>query len=124
MTSGNGNKSGWPGFLLDQSVSSTGQSGGITAHTVNMGPPRRNLSDPQAGDLKRALLALSKDKPVHITFLAGDIDASEFGEQLLTFFEQNGYSVSIAGLMMGAPFEGLNLNSNEDGHYLRVGANV
>jgi hypothetical protein len=50
------------------SVTSYNQSGGITAHTVNVGTPPRTLSDSQSAPLKAQILSkLSRTKPITVT---------------------------------------------------------
>ena len=63
------------------SAYSFGQQGGITAGTVNIAPPKRELSDPKALTLKNKMLTeLSRDKPITVTALIGDAESIQFAQ--------------------------------------------
>ncbi|MFY0398954.1 hypothetical protein [Brevundimonas naejangsanensis] len=86
-------------------VRSKGQTGGITAHTVNMAPQQRTLDDPEV----RRLLAdpigdLDSDRPVEIGWSASDNEAASFGEEIAKVLESQGATVTrLAYTMTGVP---------------------
>lgn len=80
-----------PGTVLYQNVTSNYQSGGITAHTVNVGPQPRVLVD----DLTKPLLnQVPKSKPVNVTAVLGDGEAMSFATAITAFLRASGYNVS------------------------------
>jgi hypothetical protein len=75
------------------SVTSTNQSGGITAYTVNIGPQNRTLSGPQSDALKaRILKGLSRTKPITITSLMNDSEAYRFAAEIRAFLAAEGFT--------------------------------
>ncbi len=70
------------------SVTSNNQLGGITAHTVNIGSPRRQLDAVSAQHL---LQELPKNKPVKVVAVMGDQEAFAFATQILGHLKLNGY---------------------------------
>jgi hypothetical protein len=83
--------------IIDQSVTSYNQTGGITAHTVNIGPPRRELTD----SLKQHLLTLPLDKPITVTAVMGVSDASELANEIRSFLAQSGFPMASTGIAQG-----------------------
>ena len=83
--------------IIDQSVTSHNQTGGITAHTVNIGPRRRQLTD----SLKRQLLTLPRDKPIMVTAVMGVPDASELANEIHSFLAQSGFPMESTGIGHG-----------------------
>lgn len=91
---GSGKKPTWPGVVVNQNVSSTGQSGGITAHTVNMGPRRRNLDGAEGVGLKAQMLSeLPRDKVINVSSVMNDHECFHFAAQIRDFLRQNGFRV-------------------------------
>jgi hypothetical protein len=73
-----------------QTITSTNQSGGITAGTVNVGSQPRVLDD----DAKMPLLkGVPKIKPVQVTAVLGDGEAMSFATAIMNFLKVNGYTV-------------------------------
>ena len=69
-------------------ITSHNQTGGITAHTVNVGRPQRAIDD----DCRNNLLnGIPGDRPVAIRALLGDTEAITFAEQIRALLIANGY---------------------------------
>lgn len=113
-----GNKPGQFGTYIDQSVTSLGQTGGITAHTVNFAPPNRQLySEAQATLLKTVPL----DRPVEIEAPSNDAEAERFAGMITGFMRHNGYDVQFS-LAMGRPFpEGAEIQVTPEKTFISVG---
>jgi hypothetical protein len=77
--------------IIDQSVTSHNQSGGITAHTVNVdGRIRRSMS----GEFKAGLLRdLSRDRPVHVMGLNANTESMAFANWIHGFLQANGFQM-------------------------------
>lgn len=115
---------------VDQRVTSYNQSGGITAHTVHVGPTPRRLNQPQCQTLKDEILRdIPRDKKVLVMSVAGDHEAYAFADEILTWMRQQGLNVindrgvTTTMIFGGAPLVGLKLEENRDGScFLIVGA--
>lgn len=70
------------------SITSNNQSGGITAHTVNIGFARRQLD---AASAQQLLQQLPRQKPVKVVAVMGDQEAFAFATQILDHLKANGY---------------------------------
>lgn len=84
---------------INQGVISHNQSGGITAGTVVIGKPNRQIDEA----LKQRLLNLPKGMPVEVEAPMGEGEAIRHGEAIATFLNTNGYSATVA-IAMGRPF--------------------
>ena len=99
----------------DQRVTSHGQSGGITAHTVNMTAPDRHLNE----DMKAGLLKMiPKDRLIHVICPMSDSEAYRLGSEIWQYMRANGYQMSSDGLSVGmlvppAP-RGVNIDLTKD----------
>lgn len=81
--------------LIDKSVTSHNQSGGITAHTVNIGDPKRRLD----GVMKTQLLRLlPKDRKIAVDAPLGDGEAIGFAEEIYAFLALSGYTMAEGGV--------------------------
>lgn len=90
---------------IDQSVTSYNQSGGITAHTVHMRTPPRDLhTSPGADTFKKQLLTdIHKGEPVTLMAVAMDNEAHSFALQIAEFLTGNGYQIKEVASLMSAP---------------------
>ena len=75
--------------IINQNITSTNQSGGVTAHTVNIGKLPRGLDS----DSQQTLLKVPKSNPIEIACPLGDSEANNLAEQIQKFMRQNGYNV-------------------------------
>lgn len=80
--------------VIDQSVTSFNQSGGITAHTLNLGPPRRILDDNGRNDL---LHKIPQDRIIHVECVHGDAEADHFAQQVWDFLKRAGRPMAGGG---------------------------
>lgn len=70
-------------------ITSHNQSGGITAHTVNVAPPTRQMNEELGSELKSRI---PKDASLTINSVFGDSEALGFAHQVLSWCRVNGYS--------------------------------
>lgn len=104
-------------------ITSNYQSGGITAHTVNMGLPPRSMNDFHANELKKIL---PNGSNVHVLAIAGDLEAANFAEGILNWLKLNGYNVhdSVGYGMFFGKIMPQNFKQIGDNDYeLLIGAN-
>jgi hypothetical protein len=90
-------------------VTSNNQSGGITAHTVNVGPQPRQMNQEVAASLKQNIPASAK---VTITSVMGDGEAFAFATQVMQWMKKNGYA-NVDGVnqaIYSAPVMGQGIN--------------
>lgn len=115
-------------FILNQNVTSHNQTGGITAHTVHLGPQQRSLA--AMPDLQAQILKdLPRDKPVKVMAVLGDAETSQFGLEIHAFLKANKFALSepdgISHGMFTVPQKGLTLETGHKDEYLFVvGANL
>jgi hypothetical protein len=77
----------------DTRVTSYNQSGGITAHTVNIGSQRRSLSN--MPKLRASLLAdLPRDKPIDVEHTFGDAEAANLADEIYEFLRVNAFKLA------------------------------
>jgi hypothetical protein len=69
-------------------VISHNQSGGITAHTVNMAPPERHMNSQLEGQLNQLVPKSSK---VHVAAGYGDAEAFAFAQEITAWLKANGW---------------------------------
>jgi hypothetical protein len=114
------------GPIINQNVTSYGQQGGITAHTVNVGPQPRNLETTWGAPLKAQILSqLPRDKEITVLALMGDAETSNLALQIHAFLKANGFKLKEDGISHGmftVPPHGLNFNP-QDSTFI-VGANL
>lgn len=79
--------------MLDQSVTSYKQSGGITAHTVNTRPLPRRLSGPEGQAIIADLERHPKDWKWRVQFASGDQEARNLAAELSHYMVSAGYEV-------------------------------
>lgn len=83
--------------LIDQSVTSHNQTGGITAHTVNIAPPKRVLD----AQTQLQLLRLPKTEPFTIMAIMGNTEAEEFAMAIHKFMQSAGLPMAETGISRG-----------------------
>lgn len=94
-------------------IQSFNQSGGITAHTVNIGKPQRIVTQEILQEALR-LIADKKGQVISIICVFGDAEALIFANQLKTLLSESGHTIS--GVDQGAysqPVTGMNYNSEK-----------
>lgn len=102
-------------------VSSYFQSGGITAHTVNLGAPPRHLDSASQAQLKSKLPTGTK---VKIMCAWGDQEAFQFASETREFLIAKGYEVgNVIHSMFNKPVFGQHAEKTADGHTLIIGTN-
>ncbi len=103
------------GPIINQNVTSNNQQGGITAHTVNVGPQPRDLDSSWGGPLKTQMLSsLPRDKDLTIMALMGDSEGISLALQIHSFLKSNGFKMKEDGISQGVfsgVTRGLNFNS-------------
>jgi hypothetical protein len=106
-------------------VTSHNQSGGVTAHTVNVGRRNRTLSSSSANEFKRYVLtSLSRDVEWDIVSILGDQEAFALAGEIYQFMKANGFKVqdaSPAQAVFAGPVEGICIEPNGK---IIVGTNV
>lgn len=90
-------------------VTSNNQQGGITAGQVNIGIPRRHLTDNLRNQLEEF-----KDKKINITTAFGDNEAITFGYEIKDYLFQNGFDVASFGQTMFANSQPKGLTAREE----------
>jgi hypothetical protein len=98
------------------SVTSYNQSGGITAHTVNIGPAARSMDEELGQQLRQHIAATAK---VTISAIMGDGEAFNFANQILGWMRANGYA-NVEGVnqaVYGKPVVGQTINRINDGEF-------
>lgn len=103
-------------------VSSTNQSGGITANQVNIGAIPRNLDE----NLKNQLLENLKNKSekIDIASVMGDSEAFRFANQINDFLKNQGY-LNVEGVSQAVyskPMIGQYLNRDTKGIKIIIGS--
>lgn len=101
------------------SITSNNQSGGITAHTVNIGSARRQLD---AASAQQLLQALPKNKPVKVVAVMGDQEAVAFATQILDHLKANGYQAEgVDQAVYSQPVVGQFINPTASGFEVVIG---
>jgi len=106
-------------------VTSHGQQGGITAHSVHIAkPPPRTLVEGMKAEL---LQKLPRDKPVSVEAPVGDQEAIHLASKIRAFLATSGYTFQ-ADFVMAVPFsepqKGIIIVPNGPGHRVIVGENA
>ena len=77
--------------VINQSVISHNQTGGITAHTVNVD---RRIIRTMNDEMKSGLLReLTKDKPVAVMGMNGNTESMRFANEIHSFLQSNSYQM-------------------------------
>ncbi|MCU1315946.1 MAG: hypothetical protein JWN63_1268 [Candidatus Acidoferrum typicum] len=99
-------------------VTSINQSGGITAHTVVVGPAQRSMSGPGSDALRAQILRdLPRTKPITVMALMGDNESYRFAAEIHAFLKANGFKLAEDGISQGVlnpPPRGLSINDHGD----------
>ncbi len=74
-------------------ITSYNQSGGITAHTVNIGMQTRHLDLQEASQLDQHLLQF-KSTAVRVTSVLGDQEAFLFANEIKDYLTSKGFAVA------------------------------
>lgn len=102
-------------------ITSINQSGGITAHTVNVGPRAREMNETLGLQLKQQI---PLDKKVTVVAVLGDGEAFGFANQILQWMKSNGYR-DVDGVnqaIFSQAVSGQNINAKPDGFEIIIGA--
>lgn len=91
-----------PSPITIHSVTSHQQSGGITAHTVNVAPPTRSFKSHDLTDLK-TFLAQFGGTPVTVTCGFGDGEAAHFAEEVKELLLAAGWQVTGVDHVLRTP---------------------
>jgi hypothetical protein len=113
------------GPMIDQSVTSYNQQGGITAHSVTIGPQQRNLDSPTSEQLKQQMLSqLPRDKDITVMAILGDTESITFAQQIHSFLKDNGFKLKEPNGISQGVFTGAvhGLQFNPDTNTFVVGA--
>lgn len=117
-----------PPTSIDQSVKSFNQSGGITAHTINLAPPPRNLDDAARS---KFLQMIPRDLTVMVISTIGDAETYAYAKQIWDFLAQSGYKMSEGGQLQsfGVPpiqpgIVGIDITSRPGIAYISVGSRI
>jgi hypothetical protein len=105
---------------IDQHVTSYNQSGGITAHTVNIGPQKRKLN----ATLKQQLLSLPRTNPITVMAMMGNAESMDFAIEIHEFMQSAGMPMAESGISQGmfmGVVKGLNFDATRA--QITVGAN-
>ena len=101
------------------SITSSNQSGGITAHTVNVGAQARQL-DANSGAQLQASLPVGK--PVSVVAVMGDQEAFAFATQIVAFLRSKGYQVDgVSQVVYSGPLAGQFVKPTDAGFEVVVG---
>ena len=113
-----------PKTIIDNSVKSKNQKGGITAHTVNLEKQDRPLSN----ELKKSLLsALKAEKSTHLSIycIANDPEAENFARKIITLLKSHDYIISsfTASSMTGGDGS-IVISKDNEGLFIMIGENI
>lgn len=94
-------------------VSSTNQSGGITANQVIVGDIPRKIDQKLRNFLLENLTAIKK-KALTVESISGDIESSNLADEIIEFLQQNGFNVECRRQSQFLrPVKGVFLNPND-----------
>ncbi len=101
-------------------ITSINQMGGITAHTINLGPAARQMNDQLGQQLKQHIPV---DKKITVVAVLGDGEAFGFANQILQWMKSNGYHdvTGVTQAVYTQPVIGQNINAKHDGVEIIVG---
>jgi hypothetical protein len=76
-------------------ITSNNQRGGITAHTVNVGPQQRTIAinDTQSDVARGILNTIPRTSNIELHALMGDQEALNFAWQIMAWLRANGYTI-------------------------------
>ena len=95
-------------------ISSENQSGGITAHTVNVGSQARTLTPQLASQLEMEL-SKHEGKKIIVTAVMGDQEAFQFANQILEHLRANGIIADgVNQAVYTSPVTGQRINHDDD----------
>jgi hypothetical protein len=110
-----------PFATINQNVTSNYQTGGITAHTVNLGSPRQVMGPA----LKKQILdQMPRDKQIVIWSVAGNEETHTFATEIFNFMKENKFDLfgsGPAGNIFLTPPKGIVLVEEGDRRNLYVG---
>lgn len=98
------------GTYIDQRVTSHNQSGGITAHTVNIGSQQRTITEALKQQIRTQV---PRALPITVVAVMGDGEALRFAHELHAFLSSEGFPLRENGVsqaMYSEPVEGLAFN--------------
>jgi hypothetical protein len=106
-------------------VTSYFQSGGITAHTVNIGAQPRHINEALKNNLENNL-SNHKEKDIKIMSLMGDGEANVFAHEIREYLISKGYKVNgFSQAVWPTPLKGQGIEFPSDGTVLIwVGSNT
>ncbi len=99
--------------IIDQSVTSNNQSGGITAHTILTQRPERHFDTGLRAQIMKALPA--RKEKILVQTIINDSEAYQFGAEIANFLRSDGWDVDIGYAIWNPPFKGQRLLKNENG---------
>jgi hypothetical protein len=77
--------------IINQNVTSYNQSGGITAHTVNVD---RRIKRTMTDDFRAGLLrGLPRDKPIQVMGMNGNTESMAFANEIHHFLQANNFQM-------------------------------
>lgn len=97
-------------------ITSHNQMGGITAHTVNLAPKPRQMSEQLTMQMKQHI---PRNATVRIVAVLGDAEAIGFANQVLNWLKSNSYS-EVSGVdqaVYSEPMTGQVLNKKSETEY-------
>lgn len=100
-------------------ITSINQSGGITAHTVNVGPQPRTITPQFEQELIRVIAGYKK---VTVTCVLGDGEGFQFASAITNYLKAKGINVEgVNQAVFSAPVLGQQANPNGDTMNLVIG---
>ncbi len=99
--------------MSDTNITSINQMGGVTAHTVNLGPKARKMTESLGAQIKEEIPTNAKIK---VTASLGDGEALGFANQILQWLKSNGYddATGVNQAVWSKPVAGQHLNKKGD----------
>lgn len=108
--------------MSNDKVISYNQSGGITAHTVNVERPQRHIDNNLRNQIRREL---PKERPINLTCLLGDSETYQLASEILDFLLSEGFTVVEGGIcqsIFSKPVQGLVVEHGEKETLFVVGS--
>lgn len=103
-------------------IKSINQSGGITAHTVNVGAQRRQMTEKDGAQIKDVI---PTDAQVTVATVFGDSEAFAFAIQVREWLLKNGYA-EVKGVNeyggLAVPIFGQEISKTKDGYQIFIGS--
>jgi len=98
-----------------ESVVSVNQTGGITAHTVNVEPTARHVDEKFIDQLNQ-YLPKDKEKTIKIEAVLGDQETFQFATEIKDYLESRGWKIEGVDLsVFRKPIFGINITPETDG---------